>query len=340
MGIARRGTVVAAIALLLASAASAADTVVLLNGQRHTGTVLRDDAEKVALRTRGEVEFASSQVREVIYDDGRPESYTLGKVAYLERRYDQAVNYLVTALDQQPNKLLVQYIYYYEGLAHDRLGENEEAVACFEKLWEMGNATRFWMEAGNNLVPLYLNTGNVAKAEKVIKEISGNDRARAQVNVWRAMILEKQKRYDQAIKAYREAASDARSRQPEIASEAEIGIARCQIYAKSYSEAARSLRSLIQGTEDNGIRARCYVLLGDALAAQARSSAEYEEAVMAYLRVPTLYPGSQETEAKALFEAGNCFKKMGGQVAEQRAGMMYALLKRKYPDSLEAGQLR
>jgi len=334
-----RATLALAVIVLFGAAASAADYVVMKNDVRHKGTVLRDDSKGVKLRLKvgGEAVFDRSKVKEVLYDEGeRPMEYRIGVESFRRGRYEAALESLTAALEAKHKPLLKQYILYYIGLSSKKLGKTAGAVSAFENLEKQGTKTRFLNEAIKELVGLEIEGGNPKKAMSRLKkarELIG----RVQYRYNMARIAERQGQHAEAERLYKQAAD---SGDPMVAEQAALGVARCLIARRRPEDAMRRLRGFVKREHSPTTSAHAYVLLGDALQAQAKSPEDWEKAMLAYMRVPCLYEGDEATEAKALYEASRCFRAMNAEKSAKRAARLVSELKRRYPNSKWAAKVR
>lgn len=345
----------ACLAALLAAAsqlASAADRVILAGAkeEKREGRVTRDDAEGVTLEIKtvqgvAQAQYSRNQVKEVIYDNTPPE-YFLGRDSFLAGNYDNALNHLQSAADKlvkPQHDLLEQYVLYYMGECQRRIpGEQDAAIATLEKLRAMGTKTRFRLEAIQALIELYLAKGNTAQVTKLLGELGEGTRRSDKVAILliKAAVEEKQGRFAQALQLYQQAADQAGTTDADSAAKAELGSLRCLLGLKKYDEVTRRAKNLLRTAKTNEVFAQTYLVLGDSLKSQAKSPADWEAALLAYLRVPTLYGGDESTEAKALYEAAMCYRQIPGEKSKSRADKLLAILKEKYPESpyLKAGR--
>lgn len=332
-----------AAAAFLASHAAGLDMVVLgrINPRtrkkvQHKGTVVQDDLQTVKLRLPppgGELTFAQKDVEKVVYDESRVTPYKTGLAYFKAGQYEQALDSFQGALEQKHRPLLKQYVLYHLGLTHERRKEFAEAIKPFEKLKALGTKTRFLVDAYYSLVTLSLDMGDAAAAKDYLRELkrlgSGGIGA-AQIALLEGLIEEALKRYQRAIEFYKKAIAQGDG---EIASQAHMGIARCDIGRKRPGDAVKRIDRFVKRPRTSREYAEAYLLMGDALKAQARAPDEWQKALMAYVRVPLSYPGDEKTEPRALFEAAGCYRRIGGEKGTKRSAQLLAMLKRKYPNS-------
>ncbi len=332
--VACRATLALAGVVLLGAVGSASDVVVMKSDPgeteaRHKGKVTRDDSKGVTLKLpAGQFEFSRKDVKEVVYDDGRPVEYKIGVESFRDGRYEPALESLDAAMESKHHPLLTQYILYYAGTCSQKLGKLDKAVAAFEKLKAQRTKTRFLNEAVGSLVELELARDNPKAARKHLADFQGVDRLNQKV--LNARIAEKLGQYAPAARLYQQV-SEAGNVQ--LAEQATLGAARCSIAQKRHEEATRRLRDFLKRERSRDTSAQAYVLLGDSLKAQAKSPDDWEGAMLAYMRVPCLYEGDETTEARALYQASKCFKAMNVEKSVDRATRLIDELKRRYPGS-------
>jgi len=335
-----------AAAAFLASHAAGLDMVVLRRmDQRtrkkvqHKGTVVQDDLTTVKLRLPppgGELTFAQKDVEEVIYDENKMTPYKTGLARFKSGQYEQALDCFQEALEQKYRPLLKQYILYYLGMTHERRREFAEAIKAFGQLKTLGTKTKFLVEAYYSLVTLSLDKGDAAAAKgyllelkKLIRSGSGGIGA-AQIALLEGLIEEALKRYQRAINQFNKASAQGDG---EVASQAQMGIARCKIAMKKPADAAKGIDRFVKRPRTSRQYAEAYLLMGDALKAQAKTEDGWEKALMAYVRVHLRHPGDQKTEPRALYEAAGCCRRIGGDKGIKRSAQLLGTLKRKYPNS-------
>lgn len=313
-------------AVLAGSHAPAADTVILKSEKTFTGTVMRDDARGVALRSPGDPVFARAKVREVVYDDGRPAEYAFGREAAREGRHADAARLLREALDTPHHELLAQYILLHLARAEERIGNASAAQAAFGRLAAKGRSTRFLFEALDGLVRL---------GAKVKPPGPASGLTETQLALLRAAVHEVGGRHAKALDLYGRAARRA-APGTDLAHRADVGAARALVNLDRGAEAAKRVRGFLRAAGGSGLRAEAHVILGNALSAGARTPDEWLAAALAYLRVPVHYPGDPATEVPALEGAARCFRRMpeGGAA---RAAKVDQFLAKRYPSAAANG---
>jgi tetratricopeptide (TPR) repeat protein len=266
------------------------------------------------------MDYARKNVARVEYGNAPPE-YEFGRKSFEEGEYDAAANQLTSSLDEKPPELVRQYVLYYLGLSHAQLRQTAEAVKAFEELQGMGDRTRFADEANRLLLELYVKAGQVRKAERMLDRLRPRTPAeRRRKDGLVARIAEARGKFASALDLYRRSGD-------------RLGEARCLVKLKRHDQAQKRLEALIGRDHSREEYAEIYVLLGDALLAQARTQEDREAALLAYLRVPALYQGHEETEAKALYEAARILRSLGEEQGPARAEALTRLLRGKYPKS-------
>jgi len=314
------------VALATAPGAAAADSVILKEGKKpYRGTVIRDDAREVVLRVEGTSTFARERVREVVYDDGRPVEYSLGREAASEGRHADAARLFAAALEAPHHELLEQYILLHLARAEERTGRVEEARAALRRLAEKGGRTRFLFEAMDGLSRLGAEVPAAAPDSGLTE---------TQRLLLRAAIQARRGRHDSALGLFGRAGRRAASG-TFLARRAELGAAGCLVKLGRGAEAAMRLRRFLIVCDDE-FRAEAYVLLGDALAADADGPDDWREAAYAYLRVAVHYPGDPATEVPAFAGAARCFGRVPGGGAA-RAKRLEEHLAKRYPSAAGEG---
>jgi tetratricopeptide (TPR) repeat protein len=316
--------------------ARAADKVRLTNGQTLTGQVLQDNAEGVKVKRGGEVEYTRDQVASVEYD-GTPPAYDAAMVFIRSGDYDRAIEELERALKANHPKLLTQYILYHVATCYQKsINDPKAAIVAFEEIFRQGSESRFLYDAVESLIGLYGDAGRIADARAMLKQLPATRTRVEKVNrlLLEAVIEEKDGKFRQALQRYKRATGDAGATQQEVAAKASVGMARCTLAMKKYEQTRKDLTSLI-GTRDLGdLYPQAHLILGDAIVATAKSDGDYEQAILAYLRVPALYAGDEATEAKALFEAARAYQRIkGNEDAKGRAAKLFRMLRDRYPNS-------
>lgn len=315
--------------LLVSGPASAVDTVVLESGHRYPGKVVRDDVRGVTLVKGGAFEWRREQVREVVYDGGRPDEYRAGRASLDAGRWGNALIYLEAALDGPHHELLEQYVLVHMGRCLERLGRRDEAIEQYEKLHAKGESTRFLPEAIEWLADLYEDPAKLPGIADEAGKVLPEHRALA----LRALVEEKAGRFEAALDIYRRAMRKAPPA-PGGSDRAAIGAVRCLVALKRHEEAARLARDVTRSTRSAKALAGAYVLLGDALQARASTSDDYEEALLAYLRVVTLYTDDADAESRALRGAARCYARLPGPESAARARRLLAVLREKHPENV------
>jgi len=151
-----------------------------------------------------------------------------------------------------------------------------------------------------------------------------------------------QQRTDEAARLFMKAASAA----PDEESQglARLGLARCALLAKQYDKARQMGEQAITPKATPLVLAAARLMLGNVCFEQAQAAKDdaglYLDAALEYLRIWTLYPGDERTEAEALYKAGECFRLLsrfpGRKGDPARAAELYSAVSGKYPGSIWA----
>jgi tetratricopeptide (TPR) repeat protein len=335
----RRCLAIIALTVLGTNVALCAGDIVVLKGNRGKteGRVSSDGMKGVVVTVArggtGEMTYSPDQVDKVVYEK-TPVEYGYGMSSMAAGNFDDAVIHFEGALGEEHAPLLEQYILMNMGTCLYEMRKYDQAVTYFEKLKDMGDDTRYKVEARKYLIDLNLSLGDTRKVKKLLDELDRGNSKSEQVAIMtiRARVEEQGKRYAEALQLYNQAISKAAT-DPDMAGGAEIGAVRCLVSLKKYDDAVRRITSLVRGSHEPQEFAEAYLLMGDALKAQASTPEEWEAALLAYLRVPALYGGDERTEARALLEASRCYSQMPGESSKKRASNLLGLLQSKYPDS-------
>lgn len=341
-----RAVVVVLVTVALAHVAWAAgkDRVVLVEGRPERGTVVKDNAEGVRLRfpQGGTTEYSREQVVKVEYE-GTPSEYETGLISFKSGDYESTIRWMGQALERRHPSLLKQYILYYTAKSHQKLNEPTEAIPAFEGIAGQGTKSRFLYEAVESLIELYSDAGRIDDARKQLRELPTPKTRREKLKrlIFRAVIEENDKKLRKAKQIYTQAKREAGRGNEEEWARAAVGVVRCGLGLKKYKQTAKDVADLVRSGKLGEHYAETYVILGDALMATAKTDENYEAAILAYLRVPALYPGDEATEAKALLGAGQAYQRVtGNEDAKNRAAKLFRMLRRKYPNSSHAGDAR
>lgn len=336
-----RSTILAAgwIAVCLAPATTRAlDSVIDHKGNRKSGIIVKDNIEGVLMRFKmgGDITIAPENIAEVQYAQ-TPRSYTLGVSMFKAGRYDSALISLEEAFESEDkNPLLKQYILYHIAQCQIRLKQYQQAEIQLKKLLTEVPDTRFGPEARKWQINVYLNNKRYRKARELIKQMkrSQNPKQRARARLLDALIYEREGEYGRAKELYEGTASQGGS----MGAEASVGMARCDLKRKRYASAVRQAEKAIRSGDRMGeaVYAQAHLVIGNALFEQAKKandSLRYKKALYAFLRVPMLYPGDEQTEPEALYKAGRCFEALDEKTSKRRALDMYNRAIRKYDGS-------
>ncbi len=330
------------VALAQVARAAGKDRVLLVEGKPQKGTVTKDNAEGVTLRFPGSgtADYSREQVVKVEYE-GRPTEYDTGVNLFDSGNYENALRWLGQALERKHPSLLKQYILYYTAKSHQKLNEPAEAIPAFEGIAGQGGKSRFLYEAAESLIELYSEAGRIDDARRMLRGLPTPKTRGEKLKrlIFRAVIEENDGKLRRAMQIYGQAKRDAGHGDQEEWARAAVGVVRCMLGLNKHSQAAKDVAGLVNSGKLGDYYAEAYVILGDALMATAKTDEDYEAAILAYLRVPALYPGNEATEAKALLGAGQAYQRVtGNEDAKNRAAKLFRMLKQKYPNSSYAEQ--
>jgi tetratricopeptide (TPR) repeat protein len=252
-----------------------------------------------------------------------------------------------------------QNVLYYLGVALQRQGQPDAALAAYKELVAEFPKSRYLMEVGEALVAIHSAKKDYAGATKALSDLelaAGDSSFSAAAGVLKGRVFEEQKDWAKAGAAYQVAAR-ATGVSPVIQLQAEIGEARTMAAQNKKTEAEAQLRRLVAKDGPNNLMAGIWNGLGD-LAKERGLAAnngkgdadQLLDALYMYLRGVVQYaplPGQPTREyERALAGAAATFQALSEveTVAErrnlykQRATQRLEQLKREFPDSPFANQ--
>ena len=335
---ARSGAAVAAAVFVAWAAFAVRDTdeVKLRSGQTYKGMIVSDTFKgmKMRLIPQGTVEVSLQEIAGVIYAD-TPLEYRSAKAFIENRNYVAALQrYLMPALEKCRNKLLRQYILYDIAFCYEQMGQTNDAIKAYQQLLEEVPETRFLPKAAERVVLVHISRREYDQALALIKKLKKlGPKWELKARLLEGLVFVAKKRFTAADKLFRVIHEECGGEEDAAAAEALVGRAIAHIGMKRYEQAANYARKAVREAKgEERVAGEAYVALGDAYFGMARGAGAsvLDDALFAYLHVPVLYGGRQESEAKALYQAGLCFryKNQGA-----RAAVMFNMLLDKYSTS-------
>lgn len=317
---------IAATLVVLAGAARAlaADDVVTIAAStgsgrmRLGGQVIDYTGEQLTLRLAGgrEQSFRADQVLDV--ETAMGPRHQEADQAVAQRRFDEAEKLLRTAFDEESRPWVRRMILAKLARCCAALDQWQRAGEAFLMLVQSDPATPYF-----DAVPLaWLPRQSSAALEQVARRwMEQNEPAAALLGASHLLV------------GTARAAATERLRHLATAGDRRIALlATAQLWRAETITADEAKTDAWQRTIDampEPLQAGPYFVLGSALSRQKR----WEEAALALLRVPILYPEQRPLAARALLEAGGALENLGQPKDTAR---LYAELVRAYPDQAHA----
>ncbi len=300
----------------------------------HKGNITKDNYQGIEIHAPAKVDISPQDIRDVHYD-GTPIEYTSAKPFIQNRSFDEAIKtYLIPALNKCKRKLLRQYILYDIASCYEQMGKAEEAIKAYQRLLDEVPDTRFLPVAAERVVLVRIGRGEYDQALKLIRKLKAlGPRWTAKACLLEGLVLLAKEQCDAADRHFKEIYEEHTGEDETWAPEALIGRTKAQIGLGDFRRAAEFARKAVgEAKGEASVTGEAYLALGDAYfhMAKGADASVLDEALFAYLHVPVLYEGDQESEAKALYQAGMCFKFRNER---PRAEFMWKLAFDKYPSS-------
>ena len=345
----------AAMALLLCAVAAgvgqAQDKIILKDGKERTGVkILSEDYDRV----RFQVGQAASTLKWTEVDSIRYSNAP---------KYDKAIETVVGGKAAEAVPLLEAVLaedklrpplrhgaLYHLGLAQQKLGKTDEAVATYEKLLTEFPTSRYLFTVSTNLLAMLSAKGDLDRASKILDTTLANARTsesdsslQAGFDLLRAKVFELQKKLPDAERTY-ERAANATDAPPELVASAKLGLARCAQQAGRTSDAEKKYRDIVGLDAPNEVLAGAWNGIGDIALAAATSKRDPEGlrlAMFAYLRGVVLYVpgrggGPTEEHERALAGASKAFKAIGELETDAELKRLFLDRAKKQRDQLVA----
>jgi tetratricopeptide (TPR) repeat protein len=252
-----------------------------------------------------------------------------------------------------------QNVLYYTGVAKQRLGKTDEALAAYKELLAAFPKSRYLMEVGEATVAIHTLKKDLAGAIKALDEIA-NEATTAgvdasfstAVNVLKGRVFEEQKEYPKAKAAYA-LASKASGIPLQVQMQAELGEARTAVALNQKPEAEAAYRKILTREGPNPIMAGAWNGLGDLALERGRTAnggkgdqEQILDALYMYLRGVAQYPAlpgqpTQEYE-RAIAGSATSFKylseleKVGERKRQymERSQQRAQQLRKEFPNSI------
>jgi len=315
-----------------------ADEVVLTDKTKIPNcTVLSENAKEVQidLNADGVADrvVPTEQVATVQYAD-RSLEYRQAVLFMKSGKYAQAVTaFQAISKAAGGSSWQATYADYHAAVGLQRWAQSDptkavEAVKALRAFVSRRADSRFIYPARLSLAEAYLVQGKLGEVRRLAEAVVGEkpktpwgERARLLL----ARVKLGQNDAAGAAKAFDAVLATVTDTQSPAWAEATVGKGLALLALDKLDDAERLLGDLIETTKDSSVRARAYNALGDA----HFKKGAFAEARLNYLRVVLLYFQADAVEhAKALYQAAECFRRLGEQ---KRAEALFAELVRRYP---------
>jgi tetratricopeptide (TPR) repeat protein len=303
------------------------DKILLKNGKDRQVRIKSEDFDGLRYTTQAtgsaETKVAWSEIDSIEYSGGK--DYQDALATFGAGRWAEALSKLdALAGNADLRPVMRQGVLYHGAVANLRLGKPDEALAKYTTLLQEFPKSRYLLPVGQSLLSIYLAkddaTGAARALEPVLaasKDAASDEALGAALGVLRGRLLEEQKQYDEAEKAYTGATRAAKA-DPDVITGAKLGLARCAQKRGQAGEAERSFRELAAADAPNSLLAGAWNGLGDIALEAATSKRDVDGlrvALLSYLRGVVLYvpgPGEVSDEyERSLAGASKSFKAIG-----------------------------
>ncbi len=196
---------------------------------------------------------------------------------------------------------------YHLGLANEKLGKTDEAIARYESLLKEFPKSRYLLPVGTNLLSIYLAKGDITAASHAldpslaVARDAGSDGAlQAGLGLLRGRLLEEQKQFDEAQRIFETAARSTEA-DPDVVVAAKLGLARCAQKRGDAGEAERLYRELTVADAPNTVLAGAWNGVADIeyeRASTKRDADGLRRALLDYLRGVVLYVPGREAPSE------------------------------------------
>ncbi|MBK7230540.1 MAG: tetratricopeptide repeat protein [Ignavibacteriales bacterium] len=249
-----------------------------------------------------------------------------GEIYYSLRNYDKAKTEYKNFTSAYQNSKLVPDAYYWIGKSAQNLGQTDEAIFNFDKVFntyktselasasvlEMGTIYRA-QQKYDNAINIYNSGISDLKKSNKIPELKYN----------KGMTFLEMNKFQEAYASFQEVV--AYHPQSVFSDKSKFELAVIDIVAKRFSNADEFLTKLSENrTDELGAKSQYY--LGQSLFEQGK----YNEAITALLRVRTVFASYEEWLMRSYLLAGDCYVKLKDK---PNAALMYKAVLTKYSGS-------
>jgi len=323
-----------------------ADEVVLTDKTKIADcTVLSENAKEVGIDVNADGVadrvVPTEQVATVQYAD-RSLEYRQAVLFIESGKYAQAVTAFQAIAKGAPGvSWQATYADYHAAVALQRWAQSDptkavEAVKALSAFVSRRADSRFIYPAQLSLAEAYLVQGKFGEVRRLAEAVVGEKPKTPWGERARLLLAQVKLSQNEAAGAARDfdaVLATVTDKQSPAWAEATVGKGLALLAQDKVDDAERLLGDLIETTKDSSVRARAYNALGDA----HFKKGAFAEARLDYLRVVLLYFQADAVEhAKALYQAAECFRRLGDQ---ERAEALLAELVRRYPGTPWAAKL-
>jgi tetratricopeptide (TPR) repeat protein len=309
---------------LAGSASAQQDRITLKDGKQKVAKILSEDFDGLSYSLEGgSAGMRWEEVDSIRY--GSADKYYSAVDLYNGGKLEESLPGLKElAADTKQRPVLRQNVLYFQGQAHERLNQPDEAIAVYTQLLSEFPKSRYLLDVGSRLLAINLAKGDASNASKVIDEAVKKAQAagmatgmQAGFGLLRGKLLEAQGKFDEASALYGSTAS-ASDASADVALAAKLGVARCSQGAGRASQAESGYRELLGQDAPSEVLAGAWNGLGDLSFEPAIAKRDMEgltDGLLAYLRgvvmyVPVRGAPSSEHE-RSLAGASKAFRAIG-----------------------------
>jgi len=303
---------IAALAVLVligGFSAQAYDRIYKLDGSTTSGNVVGMSAQEVRIDQKPQIISVPVNEIKMITYDGEPRELTNARLAVLESRFQDAIDEIDKI--EQPDQMeavMLQDRQFYRAYAlaqlaiggSGSLGEAYTAMKAFSDT-NTGNYHYYTaMEANGDLLVAARQYADAEKAYMVVATSPWPDyKMRSALSIGQAKLQQNQ--IDEAMRMFQVVMSSnvEGAEADQLKLSARLGRAVCGAKQGQPAIAVTEINRIIglASAEDIALQARAYNALGNAHLAAGRD----KDALLAFLHVDVLYPGSPDAHAEALY---------------------------------------
>lgn len=348
----RRPKVVVLVMLVIVAAGASAwaqnsrrDQVLLTNGERLSGKVLKESWKGVQLDKNmdgtTDVVYKLEEVKEVVY--GNKPKY-LGEAGKLRGKPESTTKYINTLkrayFDRATSKWQLQHAYYELAKQYEELSARDDqylpkALDAYQKLLDDIPETRYALRLRMDLGEMFLSRGELEKSRKNFQGLIGGgfgQKIETLASFRQIQTYLLQDNPDGAAKVLNRLDADKldglnRAKLDVLSTEVLLGRGR-------YDEAYDALLKILSRENSGAIQPEVYVVLGDVF----RMRGQPEDAMLAYLRTHLMYKKVDSiTHARALVGMTKVSRRMN---RKDRVHWFRTELLKRFPGSLWEEKLK